>query len=849
MLFRQRKLSAITPVVSVGILLCLAFSIFSYVSNSLPFKDKLSDLNYELKYLRGDGSVVDQGLSDGPSGVGDIKFAEFKFDLSNFDNREGTGLYITSLHNALKVFADDKEIGEFGVFDAGLPPKKHDILIEVPPNTKKIKIVSSIGNLSQKHLDFIYNSGVGSYDRFKTSEFAKQIFVNYGYFGLFLVFLLIAFGVFLFNLNHASDVSRFLILASATQALMSLYFSRLLHEGSYFVYFSQFCFSIYFISIASTLRLYSHLLDFCEKRVWKYLSWLLFFWGPVTGIVFLTFDSSVAFSFYKISLLACVPIFLVNGFAVNRTLVHGSHVGPLKLAYYVFCVGQVNDIFRVFQFKVFLYNIGPYFYFISILFILVAWAQQLFEQHIKARNSEKQIMMARVARQLSHDIRSPMSALSMVMSDLDGISKDKKILLKQIYRRINHLANELLLQAREVNSQIFTPASILDTTQVVIVNEVINEIVTEKANECVFRKNIKVHFSDDTHNLSFVKLAPFDLKRVMSNLINNSVDASHPGQEIILRLKVQDGIVSIEIQDFGCGMSPETLERLGKEEFTFGKVGLENSGSGIGLQFCNEMIAKWGGNLKFESVVGVGTIVHLILPTVPSPNWFCGELKLSRQSKVVLVDDDESVLEMWKQKFTDVGVNPVLLSPQDPLVAEEIKTATLLIIDYEFKGMIENGLDYVDRYRGKHLQSILASSYYDDVEIQERAEKMGVKLVPKSWSFRIPVVVVDLREADAILIDDDPLVHLVWNSVAKDSEKKIFCYSSYECFLLEKDFFDRRTPVYIDLNLKEQSGVTVGLKMKEEGFDQLRLATGDRLFSPDEGVFLSVIGKEPPWST
>lgn len=661
MLFRQRKLGTSTPVVSVGILLCLAFSIFSYVSSTIPFAVKLSDLKFELRYLYEDGtSVVEVPRKDLSISAG-VKLVEIYFDLSNIPSVEVSGLYITSIHNALKVFADDKQITEMGVFVDGLPPQKHDVLVKLPSNTKSLKIVSSLANLSEKHLDFIFNSGLGPYDGFKRSEFAKQIFVNYGYFGLFFVFLLIAFGVFLFRLNHTSEVSLFLIVASGTQALVSLYFSRLLQEEQYFLYFSQICFSIYFISIAATLKLFSILLGYSKDKKLNYLNWLLFFCGPVTGIVFLYSESRVAFIFYKFELFVCASILLVSGFAVSRSRLQVSQVGPLRLAYYVFGVGQINDILRVFQFKIFLYNIGPYFYFISMMFIIIAWAQQLFEQHTKAQNSEKQIVMARVARQLSHDIRSPMSALSMVMNDLDDISQEKKLLLQQIYRRINHLANELLLQAKKADSQIPSVATLVsDTRHVVLLNEVINEISTEKSNESIFRKNIKVLLQDESTSPSFVRLSPQELKRVISNLINNSVDASCAGQEVVLRLVAQGGHAYISIQDFGQGMSPEILDRLGKEEFSFGKEGIAQSGSGIGVKYCSDVISSWGGQLRFQSAEGVGTTVHLTLPTVPSPEWFCYELKVYRNSKIVLVDDDESVLEMWKQRFMDLGITPVL---------------------------------------------------------------------------------------------------------------------------------------------------------------------------------------------
>lgn len=105
---------------------------------------------------------------------------------------------------------------------------------------------------------------------------------------------------------------------------------------------------------------------------------------------------------------------------------------------------------------------------------------------------------------------------------------------------------------------------------------------------------------------------------------------------------------------------------------------------------------------------------------------------------------------------------------------------------------------------------------------------------------------------DAVLVDDDLLVRMVWNFSAKECQKKIKVFSDPEALLKELPHVDSRTPIYIDSQLGNGvKGQELALELYRRGFLELYLCTGFPKQSFSEMHWIKDIqGKEPPqvWS-
>lgn len=102
---------------------------------------------------------------------------------------------------------------------------------------------------------------------------------------------------------------------------------------------------------------------------------------------------------------------------------------------------------------------------------------------------------------------------------------------------------------------------------------------------------------------------------------------------------------------------------------------------------------------------------------------------------------------------------------------------------------------------------------------------------------------------DAVLLDDDPLIHMVWKLAASEKQKNVLFFSNVDDLLSRADDLHRSTPVYLDSNLGANiRGERVARELRQMGFQKIYLSTGyqpENLADLPEGV--EIVGKEPPW--
>jgi two-component system sporulation sensor kinase A len=105
-----------------------------------------------------------------------------------------------------------------------------------------------------------------------------------------------------------------------------------------------------------------------------------------------------------------------------------------------------------------------------------------------------------------------------------------------------------------------------------------------------------------------------EFKRVLSNLIDNAFEAivHPPSGNIKIELKENYDLILISIMDNGKGIPPHVLTQLGAQRITSGKI----HGNGLGVGHAKYTIERWGGTLKVESKVRIGTQVFISIPKV-----------------------------------------------------------------------------------------------------------------------------------------------------------------------------------------------------------------------------------------
>jgi two-component system, cell cycle sensor histidine kinase PleC len=105
------------------------------------------------------------------------------------------------------------------------------------------------------------------------------------------------------------------------------------------------------------------------------------------------------------------------------------------------------------------------------------------------------------------------------------------------------------------------------------------------------------------------------IKQITINLLSNAVKFTGPGGRIHLRARNVAGAVVLSIEDTGCGIPHEALNKLGRPfEQVQNQFTKSHIGSGLGLAISRSLAELHGGALKIRSTEGVGTIVSVRFP-------------------------------------------------------------------------------------------------------------------------------------------------------------------------------------------------------------------------------------------
>ncbi len=112
-----------------------------------------------------------------------------------------------------------------------------------------------------------------------------------------------------------------------------------------------------------------------------------------------------------------------------------------------------------------------------------------------------------------------------------------------------------------------------------------------------------------------VECIPQEFHEVVSNLIQNAIDATAEGQRIWVTTTPQDELVQIEVRDEGHGIPDDVKERIFSPMFTTKAPG---KGMGMGLTITYQLIRKIGGDIKVHSRPGEGTTFTILWPRMPA---------------------------------------------------------------------------------------------------------------------------------------------------------------------------------------------------------------------------------------
>lgn len=211
---------------------------------------------------------------------------------------------------------------------------------------------------------------------------------------------------------------------------------------------------------------------------------------------------------------------------------------------------------------------------------------------------------------VSHDLRTPLTmiiAYAEGMRDLPGENTPENLqVIIDESRRLTNLVNDMLdiskLQAGVLEKEIF----VYNLTESI-------ESVLERYNKLKEQDGYSIEFQYEQE--VWVEADEFKIFQVIYNLINNAINYTGADKQVLVRQRIKDDIVRIEVTDTGAGIAKEALpyvwERYYKVDKTHKRAVM---GTGLGLSIVKNILILHEAAYGVESEQGKGSTFWFELP-------------------------------------------------------------------------------------------------------------------------------------------------------------------------------------------------------------------------------------------
>ena len=233
------------------------------------------------------------------------------------------------------------------------------------------------------------------------------------------------------------------------------------------------------------------------------------------------------------------------------------------------------------------------------------------ERNIQYEKESKELIS-----NISHDLKTPMTAIKgYIEGIMDGVAdteakRDRYI--RTIYNKVNDmnsLIEELFLYAKlDSNSVTYSFAKVnVDA----YFQDCVEEISLDLESQGVDFGNFNYADRD-----TVIIADPEQLKRVVNNIIGNSVKYASPDRKLMISLRIMEEaeFVKIEIEDNGKGIARNEVPLIFDRCYrTDASRNSSKGGSGLGLSIAKKIIEEHGGKIWAVSTEGVGTTMCFVL--------------------------------------------------------------------------------------------------------------------------------------------------------------------------------------------------------------------------------------------
>ena len=227
--------------------------------------------------------------------------------------------------------------------------------------------------------------------------------------------------------------------------------------------------------------------------------------------------------------------------------------------------------------------------------------------------AENEKLRANLLRAISHDLRTPLTAISgnagILLEGSEQLSPDnRKQMYSDIYDDAAWLYNlvENLLAVTRIGE-----GHMRLNTQPQLVEEIVSEAMQHISRKKV-EHTITVTHSDD---LLLAKCDARLIVQVLINLVDNAIKYTAPGSHIQIATRWEDGCAVFSVSDDGPGIPDEEKDNVFRMFYTGGNPIADSRRSlGLGLSLCKSIITAHGGEIRVLDNRPQGAVFTFTIP-------------------------------------------------------------------------------------------------------------------------------------------------------------------------------------------------------------------------------------------
>ena len=229
---------------------------------------------------------------------------------------------------------------------------------------------------------------------------------------------------------------------------------------------------------------------------------------------------------------------------------------------------------------------------------LKLYRERMEESYKQMLRTEKLTALGRLSAGLAHEIRNPLTSIKVLFQTF----KDNPALTKEDMR--------VVLSAVEQMDDLLTKFLRFAKSDEFNLSDVyINSLIKQDLNLIQFQvKTQPIKINMELTKLPPVKADRAMLQQALLNLILNATEAMPDGGLLTIRSRLDNGYVTVDINDTGAGIPAEIIDKIFDPFFT-----TKSDGTGLGLSIVYNIMAIHNGEVAFNSN-GEGTTFTLKFP-------------------------------------------------------------------------------------------------------------------------------------------------------------------------------------------------------------------------------------------